>query len=562
MGRGKAKATKNDSAPASSYKRKERLPSKSDSSAQEKVLPFYSDKAGKKFREFSNFFSDAPPFQFTLPAFAQSEGFPQNVQCEFSEKAIMVTKAALMKDKEIFDEIVVAPDPKSCKQLGRGVRNFDQALWDDHLEDIAFEVVKQKFQANKDLRSVLLSTGDKILVEAAPNDCIWGVGMAVNEDGIMDPAKWRGRNILGYALMKARSYLRGDLAASSCAERGDGCAIPELGATPAAPVAIASGENFLRPISDLAAVRACYDQYGVVAVTGVLSPEECQALLADGIEPHLPAGCKMDDPSTYSIADTAINRYGVIGKKALFSSEILAARVHPNVAASYAAVYGREDVFACHDRAAWMRPAALDAKWDTPFSWPGLHVDVSPMGYYAGSRRAVDEFLSAVDYAGGEFAAENNAKHFSMGRTVQGVLNLYDNDVDDGGFQCVPGVFGASFQEWVHQHPGLPLAEVNGKYEVKNFGVDAKLGAHAVRIPCPAGTLILFDATLPHGTKPNTSANSRAILFLRYISADELPAEAWKNRNEALKRILEQVGFQPDLRQARCLYGPENQGNS
>lgn len=315
-------------------------------------------------------------------------------------------------------------------------------------------------------------------------------------------------------------------------------------------------ETFLRPISDLDSVRACYERYGVVGITGVLSKAECGTLIRDGLEPHLPDGCHMNDPSTYSMADQAVNRYGVIGKETLFNPAILSARLHPNVVASYTAVSGREDVYACHDRAAWMRPVALNPAWDTPFSWPGLHFDVSLSNYFNGDRASVDSFLSDIDYEKGNFVAENNAKHVSMGRTVQGVLNLFDNDDEDGGFQCVPGMFGPPLQRWASEHPALPKPEANGRYELNNFGYDVEIGTGAVRVPCPAGTLILFDATLPHGTKPNASAKSRAILFLRYITSDELPSAAWMKRNAALKRTVEKVGFKPTIEQARHLYGP------
>jgi len=100
-------------------------------------------------------------------------------------------------------------------------------------------------------------------------------------------------------------------------------------------------------------------------------------------------------------------------------------------------------------------------------------------------------------------------------------------------------------------------AEANGRYNLKAFGPDAEAGAEAIRVPCPAGTLLLFDATLPHGTRRNTSARSRMILFLRYITPPALPREAWVNRNAALRRISREVGFMPDERQTRCLFGPE-----
>merc|ERR1712216_1057637 len=323
-------------------------------------------------------------------------------------------------------------------------------------------------------------------------------------------------------------------------------------------------EDFLRPITDLEAVRSCFERYGVVGVTGVLSPEECRALISDGLEPELPKGCHMDQPDTYELVDANMNRYGVVGKNALFSRGLLEARVHPNVVEAYKAVHGREDVFACHDRFAWMRPTEMRKEWDTPFSWPGLHFDVSLKSYFGpgDARRAeVDSFLAKSDYASLDgFVKENNAKHESMGRTVQGVLNIFDNDEEDGGFQCVPGLFGKALKDWTASHPSLPAAEPNGRYNLGGCGPDAKLGVQALRVPCPAGTLILFDATLPHGTRPNISSRNRAILFLRYLTSDELPASAWKNRNAALQRIVQKVGFQPERGQEKHLFGPESDG--
>jgi len=315
-------------------------------------------------------------------------------------------------------------------------------------------------------------------------------------------------------------------------------------------------ETYLRPVDDVAAVRACYERFGVVGVTGVLNEEECNQLISEGIEPCLPDGCSIRNPETYHLADHAVNRYGVLGKHTLFNPSVLHARLHPNVVAAYKAVYGREDVYACHDRAAWMRPALLNSRWNTPFSWPGLHFDVNLRSYFHGQRSHVDAFLGSLNYDDGGFTAENNAKHLSMGRTVQGVLNLLDNEEEDGGFHCTPGFFGPILQPWADAHPGLPQAEPNGRYELKDFGPDAALGSASVRVPCKAGTLLLFDATLPHGTRPNMSCSSRLILFLRYVPSDALPAAAWCSRNASLRRVVCTVGFDPDDRQQKHLYGP------
>jgi len=53
----------------------------------------------------------------------------------------------------------------------------------------------------------LIATGDRVLVEASPRDTIWGIGMGASNPDAKDPTKWRGRNLLGFALMEARASL-------------------------------------------------------------------------------------------------------------------------------------------------------------------------------------------------------------------------------------------------------------------------------------------------------------------------------------------------------------------
>jgi hypothetical protein len=55
-----------------------------------------------------------------------------------------------------------------------------------------------------------------------------------------------------------------------------------------------------------------------------------------------------------------------------------------------------------------------------------------------------------------------------------------------------------------------------------------RMGLPKTRVPCPAGSLILFDAALPHGTLPNRSRRPRCVQFLRY-----LPEAAVENRRHA-----------------------------
>merc|ERR1712194_411400 len=173
-----------------------------------RVIGFYGHTDGRPYREFSNFYLHSQGYEFRLPACVLREGFPTSIWCVFAEKAIMATKAVLMGDKDIWKDIEAAEDPAAVKKLGRRVKNFNEQLWQYHLDEIAFEVVKQKFAADATCRKILMSTGEATLAETAPNDPIWGIGLATTDGRVQDPSKWKGRNVLGQALMRARDHFR------------------------------------------------------------------------------------------------------------------------------------------------------------------------------------------------------------------------------------------------------------------------------------------------------------------------------------------------------------------
>lgn len=124
------------------------------------------------------------------------------------EQYMMAEKARLFGDRETLEKIMEAAVQGKIKALGREVKNFDQTEWDRCKYTIVLTGNFQKFLQNPELKDFLLRTGDKILVEASPRDRIWGIGMGKANENAQNPAAWRGRNLLGFALMEVRDELR------------------------------------------------------------------------------------------------------------------------------------------------------------------------------------------------------------------------------------------------------------------------------------------------------------------------------------------------------------------
>ena len=124
------------------------------------------------------------------------------------EQYMMAGKAGLFGDQEIRKEILECSDPRQIKALGRKVRGFDQKVWDQFKYAIVLSGNWCKFSQNRDLREFLLATGDSVLVEASPYDNIWGIRLQASSPEAQDPRKWRGQNLLGFALMEVRDELR------------------------------------------------------------------------------------------------------------------------------------------------------------------------------------------------------------------------------------------------------------------------------------------------------------------------------------------------------------------
>lgn len=103
------------------------------------------------------------------------------------------------------------PSAKECKSLGRKVQGFEDAVWTRERVRIVCEGTLHKFRQHAGIRGELLATGGREVVEASPQDRIWGIGFGRAGAERVDREAW-GLNLLGRALMEVRAVLRAEAA--------------------------------------------------------------------------------------------------------------------------------------------------------------------------------------------------------------------------------------------------------------------------------------------------------------------------------------------------------------
>ena len=87
--------------------------------------------------------------------------------------------------------------PKDAANMGRDRSLPIRPDWKQVKEHVMQLAVLRKFQTHADIREILLSTGEELLVENSPIDYYWGCG----KDG-------SGKNRLGQILIQVREILR------------------------------------------------------------------------------------------------------------------------------------------------------------------------------------------------------------------------------------------------------------------------------------------------------------------------------------------------------------------
>ena len=141
-----------------------------------------------------------------------SNWYPSNfivdgVHFSSMEQFMMYQKACRFHDASVAKEILSTNDVAEIKKLGREVHGYDENTWNGVRQIIVYEGLKAKFSQNAELKEKLVDTGDAILAECAVRDQIWGIGLSMRDPNRLDRSKWKGKNLLGYALMMVREQL-------------------------------------------------------------------------------------------------------------------------------------------------------------------------------------------------------------------------------------------------------------------------------------------------------------------------------------------------------------------
>ena len=163
-------------------------------------------------------------FDFNNHALLFSDGiFAQDAPCEIwweplkeklnsVEQGILLSKARMFGDKQAYAAILASENAMEQREIGESIQNVDLQAWGKVFLNTVVQLNLEKFKQNTAWRELLLITDRFEIVYANPVDTIWGIGVGPNDPLVLDKENWKGKNLLGKALMSARVELTKELA--------------------------------------------------------------------------------------------------------------------------------------------------------------------------------------------------------------------------------------------------------------------------------------------------------------------------------------------------------------
>ena len=121
-----------------------------------------------------------------------------------SEAAFQYKKAKICKANREEKSIQKANAYKA-KSIGRSIKENKE--WESKKVEVIYEITKEKFRQNSEMRDKLIATGDLNLYEATPSK-YWGCGLSMTRLSEISEGKIPGQNKFGKILEKVRNELK------------------------------------------------------------------------------------------------------------------------------------------------------------------------------------------------------------------------------------------------------------------------------------------------------------------------------------------------------------------
>lgn len=317
-----------------------------------------------------------------------------------------------------------------------------------------------------------------------------------------------------------------------------------------------AGQVLSGPETDKHKLLDFFKTYGFVIFRDIISPEECEET-AKEIWDHLEAknpNLQRGVPHTYSVLSS--KTYGLAPEPALFTAQMIRNRCNKYVVEALRLLLGHADILLSHDRWCFYRPTKSISiqnsqrfvdmpTWKTPSN---LHLDLNPWMYINGNVPS-----QTLDYKNlRDFSKEMNSVTQVTGPHLQGVLSITENKNEDGGTVLVPG-FHSVFSDWAGQ-----LGAMN-KYTNHNDSSTNRLvwrghGAGSFkfaavdpihnlkrRISLRAGSFLVWDQRIVHGSVPNNSSNPRMAQFIKAFRSHGISRQQFYARSKAIHKHMKEA---------------------
>ena len=302
-----------------------------------------------------------------------------------------------------------------------------------------------------------------------------------------------------------------------------------------------------------------FNEYGYIVFSNVLKSDQIiktKNAMWEIIEKMNP-GFQHDDINTWHNYKSA-GKYGLSMRGPCFHPILVENRQNILLAKIFSLLINipLDDVMVSHDRYTIYRATLnniIDNITDKNKFKTGdknIHLDMNPWWYEESSQDIINGKESLLYNDSQDFIKENNLVVKSMGTHIQAVINILDNEIVDGGTLIIPASHKHMYK-WnennLHLKKPLPFLTFHDK------AVEGLLLSRAHRIPMKAGSVLLWNQNIFHGTCPNESNNCRMAQFIKGFSRSlSFKSDEIKNNSETEIYTTSQLKYRAQLLR-KCL---------